>query len=80
MTTNFILWSVINTVVWYATIYYALHAIKNEVNLYQASFVLLMLFNLSLITCPFMQPMLKERIHQESMMGFGSMMGEGMEQ
>ncbi|GEM_PF-5046684 len=44
----------INAVIWYFVIFASLYAIKKNVNLYLASFVLLLLFTLGLVTCPFM--------------------------
>jgi len=44
--------SLINCVFYYSFFYYLLYSIKNPVSLYRAAFILLILFSLSLITCP----------------------------
>jgi hypothetical protein len=45
-------WTVVEAVIWYFFIYYLLFAVQNEVNLWTASLVLLVLAYLGTITCP----------------------------
>lgn len=86
MTSNFLLWAVVNSVFWYATIYYLFCVIKNTVNLYAASLIFFVLFSLALATCPFLQPMIQMGLTGECPMmkqmggqGMGGgMMGKGM--
>jgi len=43
---------IINGGAWYFFFYYFLYSIKQKVNLWMASFILLTLFSFALITCP----------------------------
>ncbi len=42
----------IEAVLWYCFIYYSLYSIKHEVNLFQSSFILLVLVYVAICCCP----------------------------
>lgn len=52
---SFTLLIILDAILWYALIYYALYCIKNLVNLYISSFILLLLLSAALAACPFVQ-------------------------
>ncbi len=49
------LWAGIESVLWYSFIYYLLYSVKNPVNLWQSSLVLLVLSYLAIMACPWVR-------------------------
>ncbi len=47
--------AIIETVLWYAFIYYFLYSLKNPVNLGQSAFILLVIGYLATLFCPWFQ-------------------------
>ncbi len=43
---------IISCIIWYAFFYCLLHSIKRDVNLYVHALLLVVLFSLSIVTCP----------------------------
>ncbi len=52
MKTKNLFFGAVEGVIWFAFIYYLLYAIKNPVELWQASLILLVLVYLGTISCP----------------------------
>ena len=44
--------AVVEAVIWFAFIYYALYSIKNPVNLFMSALILLVLAYIGTLTCP----------------------------
>lgn len=59
------LMAVVEAVLWYVFIYVLLYSLKNEVNLYLASLVLLVVGYVATITCPWVQKWLKTLDRQQ---------------
>lgn len=76
MSVTFILGILINSLIWYAFLYYLLYAIKKTVNLYAAALILFVLGSLAFVSCPFMQPIIETVLMDQGMMGDGDMMDQ----
>ncbi|MFH1145505.1 MAG: hypothetical protein V1707_00890 [bacterium] len=47
--------AIVEAILWYGFIYYLLYAIKNEVDIAQASLILLVIMYLATISCPWVR-------------------------
>ncbi len=74
----FILWIIINGLIWYALFYYLLYAIKNTVSPYIAPLILVILTSLAFATCPFMQPTIETVLIDQGFVPDHDMMDEDM--
>ncbi len=48
-------WGIVEAIIWYGFIYYLLYAIKNPVELWLSSAILLVLATLGTVACPWVQ-------------------------
>ncbi len=55
MKTKNLFWGVVEAVIWFTFIYYLLYAIKNPVELWKASLILLVLMYLGMASCPWIR-------------------------